>query len=318
VEIKTTTVEWVTPGSAAAQAGIEPGDILSHFAENENPDWEKVYISLNLDPDQTVPITIQRHGAYIGSYLHIPAKLKEGDFAGMVPQFMPGPIHVQDVQPGAPAAQAGLMPGDDIRSVDGHPFHSVSSLLAYMQDGKGKPISLEVARNGQILSLVAHPAKLDAGYKLGIALPPAPYHIEPLPLDKAAAKSTSFCVDNSVLIFETLKRLVDHRVPLSQLMGPVGIARAAGDAAESKGWLFKLNLAGQISINLGILNLMPFPILDGGMILFLLIESTIRREINLRVKEYIYQAAFMLLVVFFAFIIFNDVSKLPYFTHLKP
>jgi len=92
----------------------------------------------------------------------------------------------------------------------------------------------------------------------------------------------------------------------------------AGEAAEMKGWLPKFGLAGEISLNLGILNLLPFPILDGGMILLLLIESLLRRDIGINVKERIYQAAFVLLMVLFAFIIFNDVSKLPLFSHLKP
>jgi regulator of sigma E protease len=85
-----------------------------------------------------------------------------------------------------------------------------------------------------------------------------------------------------------------------------------------KGWLPKFGLASAISLNLGILNLLPFPILDGGMIMLLLIESLIRRDIGTNVKERIYQAAFVVLMAFFAFIIFNDVTKLPIFTHLKP
>jgi regulator of sigma E protease len=116
-----------------------------------------------------------------------------------------------------------------------------------------------------------------------------------------------------------LQRIASHKVSAAHVLsGPVGIARIAGDAAESKGWGYKFNLAGEISLNLGILNLMPFPILDGGMILFLLIESLIRREINIVVKERIYQAAFVMLIALFAFITFNDVTKLSFFTHLKP
>jgi regulator of sigma E protease len=92
----------------------------------------------------------------------------------------------------------------------------------------------------------------------------------------------------------------------------------AGEAAEMKGWLPKFGLAAEISLNLGIINLMPFPILDGGMIVLLLIESVIRRDINVDIKERIYQAAFVVLLVFFAFIIFNDMTKLPIFAHLKP
>jgi regulator of sigma E protease len=98
----------------------------------------------------------------------------------------------------------------------------------------------------------------------------------------------------------------------------VGIARMAGQAAQMRGWLPKIGLASAISLNLGILNLLPFPILDGGMILLLLIESLIRRDISIVVKERVYQAAFVVLLAFFAFVIFNDVTKLPIFTHLKP
>jgi regulator of sigma E protease len=139
-----------------------------------------------------------------------------------------------------------------------------------------------------------------------------------LPLRKAISQSVGFCRDNSSLIVEVLGRLFTRKVAVSQLSGPVGIARMAGQAAEMNGWLPKFGLASAISINLGILNLMPFPILDGGLILLLLIESVLRHDISIHVKERIYQAAFVVLVVFFAFIIFNDFTKLPLFNHVHP
>jgi regulator of sigma E protease len=131
-------------------------------------------------------------------------------------------------------------------------------------------------------------------------------------------KSATFWKENSSLILDVLKRLFTHKVGVSQLSGPVGIARMAGQYAQTEGWGPKLGFASAISLNLGILNLLPFPILDGGMILLLLIEGAMRQDISLVVKERIYQAAFVVLVVFFAFIIFNDVTKLPIFTHVKP
>jgi regulator of sigma E protease len=115
-----------------------------------------------------------------------------------------------------------------------------------------------------------------------------------------------------------LGRLLTRKVAVSQLSGPIGIARMTGQAVETKGWFPKFYTAAAISLNLGILNLLPFPILDGGLILLLLIEGILRHDISLAVKERIYQAAFVVLVVFFAFIIFNDVTKLPIFTHVKP
>jgi regulator of sigma E protease len=98
----------------------------------------------------------------------------------------------------------------------------------------------------------------------------------------------------------------------------VGIAHAAGQAAETKYWAPKFGLAAGISLNLGILNLLPFPILDGGLIVLLLIESVMRHDISVVVKERIYQAAFVVLVMFFCYVSFNDVAKLSIFSKLKP
>ncbi len=318
VEVKDTTVEWVVPGSAAAQAGIAPGDIIRHFDTEDNPSWDKVYAQSNLNPNQTISVTVDRGGTTLPLALHVPADPKGDDLAGMLPQYLSGPIGVQMVQQGSPADQAGLRAGDSIQSVDGHPFHAVSSLLAYLQEGKGKPVTLAVVRKGALLDpMVIHPAVLDTGYKMGFQSVATPVHADPLPLNKAFSKSTAFCADNSFLIVEVLQRIFTHRVSVSQLSGPVGIARMAGEAAEMKGWFPKFGLAAEISLNLGILNLLPFPILDGGMILLLMIEGALRRDIGINIKERIYQAAFVVLLAFFAFVIFNDVTKLPIFTHLK-
>jgi regulator of sigma E protease len=323
VEVTTTTVEWVVPGSAAAQAGLEPGDILSRFDAVSNPSWENVYEHSKLNADLTVPVTVDRGGKTAQLLLHVPAGAKSNEFdlsdAGILPQYLLGPIGIAEVQPGTPAAQAGLRSGDAIQSVDGHAFHTVTSLLAYMQAGGGKPVSLVIVRNGVAMApIVVRPAELNGGWKLGFAPAQIPYRHEPLPLLKAAVKSTGFCADNSFLILDVLRGIFTHKVSISQLAGPVGIAQMAGEAAEMKDWLPKFGLAAEISLNLGILNLMPFPILDGGMILFLLIESMIRRDINMMVKERIYQAAFVVLLAFFTFVIFNDVTKLPIFMHVKP
>ena len=323
VEVNSTTVEWVTPDSAAAQAGFQPGDVISHFDNADNPTWEKVFERVKLNAGQELPVTVQRGGTTLGLTLHVPAAAKGDDFdlsdAGLLPQYLPGPIGVEEVQPGTPAEKAGLRAGDAIESVDGHAFHTVGSLLAYMQTGQGKPLSLVVIRNGSRVSIVATPAKLDStGWKMGFVNKPPPFRNDPLPLNRAMAKSTTFCEDNSFLIVEVLERLFSHRVSVTQLSGPVGIARMAGEAAEMKGWFPKFGLAGEISLNLGIINLLPFPIFDGGMILLLLIESTIRHDIAINVKERIYQAAFVVIVAFMAFTIFNDVTRLPIFMHLKP
>ncbi len=254
---------------------------------------------------------------------HVPAAAKDDDFdptdAGLLPQLLAGPIGVQEVSPDTPAEQAGLRPGDAIQSVDGYPFHTVTTLLAYMKNGQGKPISLVILRNGAALPpVVAHPAKLQGGWKLGFLTVPTATRNDPLPWGKAVVKSREFCAEKSLLIFEVLRGLFNHKVSVTQLAGPVGIARMAGDTAETMKLGPMIFLAGMISLNLGILNLLPFPILDGGMILFLLIESFLHRDININVKERIYQVAFVMLIALVVLISVNDVAKMSFFTHLKP
>jgi regulator of sigma E protease len=324
-----TTSEWVIPDSPAAQAGIQPGDIIRHFDNEANPGWEQVGIRSTMNLGQTLPVTVERKGRQIALSLHIPreAKGEEFDFIklGLLPQLQAGPIAVEEVEPGTPAAQAGLRGGDRITAVDGFAFHSIQTLLPYLRVGQGKPVTLTVLRDGTAsLDLVVHPAKLESeqdGYPWRLGFKPVQMGVgiaKPLPLFAAAGKSLEFTRKNSFLIVDVLGRLFTHKVAVSQLAGPVGIARMAGEAAEMEGWNPKFSLAAAISLNLGILNLLPFPILDGGGIFLLLIESTIRRDIGIDVKERIYQAAFVVLVAFFAFVIFNDVTKLPIFTHLKP
>jgi regulator of sigma E protease len=322
VQVKATTVEWVTPGSAAAQAGFQPGDIIRRFDAVDNPDWDQVYAHSELNVNQNVAVTVQRGAGTLPLTLHVPVAAKGPDFdltdEGILPQILPGPIQVNEVEPDTPAERAGLRAGDAITSVDGQPFHTVTTLLAYMQMGQGKPLDLTVLRAGQTLHLVAHPALLDADWKLGFVAVLPPYRDQPLPAAKAAGKAATFCKENSTLVVEVLKRLFTRRFSVSQLSGPVGIARMAGQAAQMNGWEPKFDLAAEISLQLGMLNLLPFPILDGGMILFLIIESALRHDINLAIKERIYQAAFVVLMMFFVFIIFSDVTKLPMFTHVKP
>jgi regulator of sigma E protease len=320
--VKTTSVEWVTPGSAAATAGIETGDVIVGFDNIKNPDWENVYDHIRLNANQVVPVAVERGGNTLQLSLRVPASAKSDDFdlsdAGISPQYLPGPIAVAEVQPGLPAEQAGLHGGDAIEAVDGQAFHSVNTLLAYMQSGKGKPLILTVLRNGATLQITATPTKLDTRWMLGFSTTPIPIRDEPLSLVSAAGKSLGFFKNNSLLVGEVLNRLFTHRLSVTQMMGPVGIAKAAGEAAEMDGYYPKFGLASEISLQLGILNLLPFPILDGGMILLLLIESALRQDISLVIKERIYQAAFVVLMAFIAFTIFNDVSKLQLFTHVKP
>jgi regulator of sigma E protease len=322
VTVNTTTVEWVVPGSAAAEAGILPGDQIVQFDTMNAPDWYDVLTHSQVNANQTVPVTVLRNGNTTNLTLQVPASAKNEDFEwsdeGLLPQFYPGPIAVAQVVSGYAAEKAGLRDGDQIESVDGHAFHSTNTLLAYMQWQQGKPMTLTLLRSGATVTITAAPTKVDARWMLGFSPQAVPIRHQPLSFLAAGKKSYIFFKSNSLLVAEVLDRLFTHRLSMSQLMGPVGIAKAAGDAAQMDDWMPKFGLASEISLQLGILNLLPFPILDGGMILLLLIESALRHDISLIIKERIYTAAFVVLMAFTAFVLFNDVSRLGVFGHFRP
>jgi regulator of sigma E protease len=325
-DIRTTTLEWVTPNSPADQAGLKPGDVIRRFGSVDNPDLETVVDIIRNSPDQTLPVAVLRDGETVKSAFHLPDKTEKSSFelsqTGLFLQYAQGPIGVDQTIPNSPAERAGLRAGDQIVAVDGHAFHTVDPLLDYLQMGQGKPVTLTVRRNGTIISpTVVYPSQQDSQWRLGfMAVPPVdpPMRRMPLSFSAAIGESRDFCADNSLLIVDVLHKLLTRKASVKQLAGPVGIAHAAGQAAETKYWAPKFGLAAGISLNLGILNLLPFPILDGGLILLLLIESALRHDISLVVKERIYQAAFVVLVMFFVYVSFNDVSKLSIFSRFKP
>lgn len=324
--IKTVSLEWVSQGSSADQAGLKPGDIIRQFGAAVNPDLEAIVDQAKKSVGQTLPVVVERSGQKISASIVLQDKASKTGFemsqTGMFLHYVDGPIKVDQTVPGAPADRAGLRGGDAIEAIDGHAFHTLDPLVDYLQAGGGKPITLTVARNGQTLSpLTVQPTQQDSQWRIGfMAVPPAdpPMTQRPLPFADAVGESTDFCAENSLLIVDVVKKLVTRKASVKQLAGPVGIAQAAGQAAQAQDWARKFGLAAGISLNLGILNLMPFPILDGGLILLLLIESLLRHDISLVVKERIYQAAFVVLVMFFVYVSFNDVSKLSVFSHLKP
>ena len=259
--------------------------MITRFDNYNNPDWEQVYEHTKLNANQTVPFTVERAAKRFRLTIQVPATAKSDAFdlsdEGILPQYVPGPIAGGEVVAGSPAEKAGLRAGDAIVAVDGHDFHFVNTLRAYMQAGNGKPVALDGAAQRRHIPDCCNARQFEGGYILGFDSVPIPIVNRPLSISSAWGQSVDFFESNSLLVAEVLQRLFTHKLSVTQLMGPVGIAHAAGEAAETKGWFPKFGLAGEISLQLGILNLMPFPILDGGMILLLLIESLMRHDISI-------------------------------------
>jgi regulator of sigma E protease len=320
-------IDFVSDHTAAAAAGLKPGDVITRFDSVNNPNWEQVSIRSAMNVGQTIPVDVKRDGQIINTQLTVPNPRRGDDFdfdtVGFVPRMQQGPLTIHQIEPGMPAAKAGMKAGDQILSVNGLALHSVDALLAFLQQDQGRPVRVAAMRDGQPFQLELQPVMADPGdghklYRVGFTLNAPPFKIQQLPLPAALKQSVHFNLRYSGLILEVLHRMVTRRFAVQDLSGPIGIARETGLAVEQPGWQPIIGLMSIISLNLGIFNLLPIPILDGGVIVLLLIEGVMRRDLNQEFKERIYQAAFVVLLIFAAFVMFNDISKLQVFSKLKP
>ena len=208
-----------------------------------------------------------------------------------------------------PAEKAGLKEGDQILSVDGKPVPALAAMIESLKVTKDKPIALTVLRNGEQKTFTVQPvlAAGDKRYRIGIGSMQT--KVKTLPFAEALHLSLHENRQNALLILELVKKMAQRKMSMRSIEGPIRIGQAAGEAARRKGWTPLMGLTAAISLNLGIFNLLPIPILDGGVILFLLIEGLMRRDISMNIKERVYQAAFVFLVLFAVMVIYNDLMK---------
>jgi regulator of sigma E protease len=302
-------VGWVMDDSPAAKSGIEQGDRIVRIDGEQNPTWEDVALKVMINPKQPIDIAVQRGPDILDKKIRPDAE--GSDQYGSVGWLPEQPVIVTELEPNMPAAKAGIQLGDDLISVDGTPVRSVYAMIHLLQQNGDKPVEVAAVRKGQNLTFTMTPVQTAEGgtkaYRLGFRAEPV--HVDKLPFTAALSRSLEENKKYSLLMVDMIHKMVEKKVSIKQLDGPIGIARASGEAARQPGWTPLLGLMAMISLNLGILNLLPIPILDGGRILELIVESIMRRDISLRIKERIYQTAFVFLVLFFVVVIYNDLMK---------
>jgi regulator of sigma E protease len=305
-------IRGVKHDSPAAQAGLQPGDRIIKVDGIDNPTWEQLQPRVWLSPNQPLAVTVQR-GDQIFQKTIVPQAVTSSE-VGSAGWFPEEPVIVDQIEANTPAAKAGIKEGDRIVALDGQPLLSIEAMIDRLQQTKDKAVDLTVIRGNQTLNFHLSPvlAKTEdpreQRYRLGF-LNKSEMKVTKLPFTQALSLSLEQNKKYSLLILELAKKIVQRKVSLRAVSGPIGIAQDAGYAARQKGWTPLLELTAGISLNLGIFNLLPIPILDGGVILFLFIEGLMRRDVSLRIKERVYQAAFVFLVLFAVMVIYNDLMK---------
>ncbi|MGA9545862.1 MAG: RIP metalloprotease RseP [Candidatus Sulfotelmatobacter sp.] len=310
---KPAVIEGVKHDSPAAQAGLQPGDRIVKVDGIVNPTWEQLQPRVWLSPNQPLTVTVQRGDqTFEKTIVPQPVTTSEVGSAGWFPE---DPVIVGQIEPNSPAAKGGLKEDDRIVALDGKPLVSIEAMIERLQQTKDAPVDLTVKRDGQTLSLVGLKPVLgktedpkEQRYRLGFVAR-SETKVTTLPFSQALNRSLEQNKKYSLLILELAKKIVQGKVSLKAVSGPIGIAQDAGYAAQQKGWTPLMELTAGISLNLGIFNLLPIPIMDGGVILFLFIEGLMRRDVSLRIKERVYQAAFVFLVLFAVMVIYNDLMK---------
>lgn len=309
-------VSYVATGGAAQSAGVQPGDRIVSFNGTENPEWDTIHGDALLSPGLPLPMVVERGGQRVPLTITPTVHTEEGETVGFL-DFVPDnggfPIVVRSVTADGPAAEAGVQPGDHVLAVNGEALRSAEHFGMFIREHRSEPITLTIERNGQKQNITATPRRLSDGLeRLGIGQGDD----FPLVRPSLSAAGTYAVRSNLEVLRLTGKALGQffsgQRSARNTLSGPVGIYKAAGQAVERSGWGGFFAMLSILSLNLGIFNLLPIPVLDGGAIFLLLIEgvlATIGMKLSMRVRDRIQQVGFVMVLLLMVFVITNDLLK---------
>ena len=304
----------VTEGSPAAEAGLREGDVITEFQGRHisiGRDLDS-YMNLHGLQDEEISLTYKRDGKkYDITYTADSEKRYMLGFYYMTE----GEPQITQVMIGSPMAEAGVMPGDIIREINGVAVADAKELQEYLSGHPldGSEVTLGMERDGKVETIVATPQMtktVDSGFVYNIYREKTNFS----GVMKYSAVEVRYWISSTI---ESLMMLVKGQFSMNDLAGPVGIINVIGDSyeeAKEEGavmvWMQMLYWAILLSANLGVMNLLPIPALDGGRLVFLLIEAVRKKRLNPNVEGMIHFAGFMLLMLLMVFVMFNDFRRL--------
>ncbi|HJY27489.1 MAG TPA: RIP metalloprotease RseP, partial [Pyrinomonadaceae bacterium] len=289
-------VYYVNENSAAAQAGLQPGDRIVSFNGTDNPSWDIISGDALLSPGRPLPMVVNRNGSEISLTITPATRVENGEAAGyleFIPDYGGLPVVVGEVQSGSPAESAGLKEGDRFLKIGGEEVKSSAQVTEYIRSHEAQPIAITVQRNGQPLELKTDERRVNG--RLGFVV------AEQYPLHAAGIGSAvKYAYNQNLQILRLTGKALGQvfsgqRSLRNTVSGPIGIYQATQKSIEKLGWDGVFGMLGFLSLNLGIFNLLPIPVLDGGAIFLLLIEgllALIGLSISSAVRDRIQQVGF--------------------------
>ncbi len=296
----------VVAGSPADRAGLRAGDRIVRVGERDVSTWEELDQAVMPQANRQLAIVARRDDTAIHVQItpESVGKFEVGSL-GIVPILRP---QVMTIIPGSPAERAGLQPGDVLVDVNGQRADRAKAIEVF-QNSSGVPVRLTIEHAGSTRDLTVVPEKHGDVGLIGAGIVEYEVRrIEPTLL-QAAKMSVERNWETTVLIGRTVSGLFHGSTPMRQLMGPVAIAQLSGSAVQL-GWKYLFEFMAMISLNLGLINLLPVPVMDGGQIAILGFEGLTRRDLSMKVKERILMAGAALIVALMATVIYNDIMRL--------
>jgi regulator of sigma E protease len=297
-------IGYIEAGSPAEKAGFRLDDEILSVANKKVQTWGDVELAVGSKPDRQITVAVGRGG----ETLEIPLKTEQRTryalgYAGFMGKFL---TQIQAVTPGSPAEKAGFEPGDIVLSVDGRPIYFFQ-FIDYLEKNPGRELEFEVDRKGQTIPLRVTPRLEGKVGKIGVR-PDAQSVLKKYGLFAAVVRSVRDNVKNTFLIVHFVRDLILRRAPTQQLGGPLEIARVSYMAWQM-GFMAMLSWIGLISLQLGIINLFPIPVFDGGQIFVLTLEAVLRRDFSPKVRQIWMQVGFVIFIFLIVFILLNDIVK---------
>ena len=298
----------VEAGMPAAQAGLLPGDEIVAIDSVAIARWEDLRYGVGLAGGRTLRLTVRRDGVL--REMTVQPLAQGPDRTGVI--GVGSVTYVLGLQPGFPAERAGLRVGDGLLSVNGKLVRELGELSAVVVGAGGQPVVLRVLRDGRVLDLTVAPEDQGAGPRIGvqkIGFQVVYVRLGPLPAIGAAVRQTGKL---TMVVVDILGRLIKGQISFRTLGGPIRIAQESGQAARQGGDAY-FGLIAFLSVNVGILNLLPLVPLDGGHLLLLTVEGVMRRELNTSVKTWLMNAGAIAVFALIGFVILSDLSKMGLF-----
>jgi regulator of sigma E protease len=312
-EDKPVVIANLPKASPLVKDGVTQDDRIVSVDGTANPTWGRAFSLLDkVSPGKGLQVVVEHQGTTKTLTVSTNGMQSPELLFGFPPE---GPVVVDDVDPNLPAKAAGVKPGDVIQAVNGEPMKGWSAFINSIQETEGKPTSLTVLRNGQPVTLQITPQKGknelgEVAWMVGIRRVQTKLDMgfRKVTFSQAAVRSGNLTLRGTLLVVDVVGRLVSGKTSPKELQSVVGIASMAGKAVQ-QGSYAVVELMAVLSVNLGILNLLPIPILDGGNILLLSMEGIRRRDFSMAFKERFVQVGLVFLLILFAYVMYNDVMR---------